>query len=368
LDKTAGVNICGSHPHYSESDGTTYNLGASFMSGLKYHVLKVPPMPEKSELIDGNNEPKAYKKASILATIPSSYSTSFSYTHSFAMTERYIIFLEQPLLVNGFKLATCTPKGKPLQECLEWCGDEPTRFHVIEKATGNQLKVKYQSEAFYHFHNINAYEDGNHIVLDVIAYNDASVLEKYELKRMRKGEWDNSCPPMARRYVLPLGDLEGAKQAENLVTLKYTDASAIKTDKGVIRMTPEQLAPPGFELPRINYKGFNGKKYRYIYGSGVFEMGYFANAICKIDLNTKKIELWRESPTAYPGEAVFVCKPGGTDEDEGVLVSLVLESDVSKPHFLLLLDAKNMKEIARATFPVKGVEIPTTIHGIFVPQ
>ena len=68
--------------------------------------------------------------------------------------------------------------------------------------------MKHQSDAFYHFHNINAYEDEEHIVLDVVAYNDATVLEKYELKRMRKGAWDSSCPPMARRYVLPLGDLE----------------------------------------------------------------------------------------------------------------------------------------------------------------
>lgn len=151
-------------------------------------------------------EARAYKKASILATIPSSYKTCFSYTHSFAITEKYIIFLEQPLLVNGFKLATCTPKGKALNECLEWHPNEPTRFHVIEKSTGNHYKLKYQSDALYHWHTINAYEDGDHIVLDVVAYDDASVIEKYFLTRMRANEWDNSCPPVPRRFVLPLGD------------------------------------------------------------------------------------------------------------------------------------------------------------------
>ena len=84
-------------------------------------------------------------------------------------------------------------------------------------------------------------------------------------------------------------------------------------------------------------------------------------------MNSKKIDLWRESETAYPGEAVFIPRPGGTDEDDGVVVSLVLESDESKPHYLLVVDAKNMKEIARAKFP-RTCEIPTTIHGIFVPH
>ena len=62
---------------------------------------------------------------------------------------------------------------------------------------------------------------------------------------------------------------------------------------------------------------------------------------------------------------MFIQKPGTTEEDEGVLLSIVLESDYNKPHFLLILDAKSFTEIARAEIPRLKGQIPPTIHGIF---
>lgn len=47
-----------------------------------------------------------------------------SYYHSYAITQNYIVFVEQPMLVNGFKLATCTPKGLPMHDCFEWHPEE----------------------------------------------------------------------------------------------------------------------------------------------------------------------------------------------------------------------------------------------------
>lgn len=149
----------------------------------------------------------------------------------------------------------------------------------------------------------------------------------------------------------------------------------------------------GFELPRINYKQCNGKPYRYVYGSGVFEKGYYANSvwnlcdlfvvdrnrvknhvvitndnvtqICKLDVKNKSALLWKESDTAFPGEALFIPRPGGS-EDEGQLLSVVIETDQSKPHFLVMIDSKTMKETARAEFSQAHVEIPPTIHGLFL--
>lgn len=44
--------------------------------------------------------------------------------------------------------------------------------------------------------------------MDVIAYDDASVLEKYHIEKLRRNEWDDSCPPIPKRFVIPLGDTE----------------------------------------------------------------------------------------------------------------------------------------------------------------
>ena len=50
----------------------------------------------------------------------------------------------------------------------------------------------------------------------------------------------------------------------------------------------------------------------------------------------------------FPSEAIFVKDPHSTDEDGGVLLSTVISSDPSDPIYLLVLDAKNLTELARA--------------------
>ena len=69
---------------------------------------------------------------------------------------------------------------------------------------------------------------------------------------------------------------------------------------------------------------------------------------------------WHE-PDCWPGEPVFVGRPGASDEDDGVLLSVVLdgERDLS---FLLVLDATDLTELARAEVPH---HIPFSFHGRF---
>ncbi len=74
---------------------------------------------------------------------------------------------------------------------------------MIEKSSG-KVVMKYYSESIFHFHHINAYEDDNHIVSDIITYDDSSILEKWSLDKMRNNEWDTNSPPIPRRYVIPL--------------------------------------------------------------------------------------------------------------------------------------------------------------------
>jgi len=87
-----------------------------------------------------------------------------------------------------------------------------------------------------------------------------------------------------------------------------------------------------------------------------------------LDVQTKEALIWRESETLYPGEAVYIPRPGSTDEDDGVVISIVLDSDESKPNFLLILDAKSFKEIARAEIYRNDAQIAATIHGVFTPD
>ena len=115
------------------------------------------------------------------------------------------------------------------------------------------------------------------------------------------------------------------------------------------------------EFPRIN-DAFDGKPYRYCYSTNVLAPTLESDVrpIYKCDLKTQEVYRWSEKG-CYPGEPIFVADPKGTKEDDGVILNIVVD-DTNKRSFLLVLDAKNLKELARVY-----VEhyIPFGLHGRF---
>ena len=268
------------------------------------------------------------------------------------------------------KLATCTPKGKSLEECLEWCPNEPTHFHVFDKRTNTLIKHQFESKGFFFFHTINAYEKDDQIVLDILNYDDHSLLETLRMKTLKVGEFNTTTKSKPTRFVLPLGDLKEMKTNENLVKLDNCESTAILNEKGVIQLIGIQLGPSGFELPTTN-PHFIGKEYNFIYGTGFLEKDFYENAMAKIDIKSNNVILYKQSSTTYPGEAVFVPTPNSddeNDEDDGIILTLVLEVDLTKNHYLAVLDAKTLKEIATIEFDRNELSVPTTLHGIWLPN
>ena len=48
----------------------------------------------------------------------------------------------------------------------------------------------------------------------------------------------------------------------------------------------------------------------------------FFNCIVRLDIKSGENQIWEEEGT-YPGEPIFVPRPGGSEEDDGVLLSVV---------------------------------------------
>lgn len=111
----------------------------------------------------------------------------------------------------------------------------------------------------------------------------------------------------------------------------------------------------------MNYRRVNGRPYRYAYGNGQARPGGFLETIQKIDLEAGGIREWRR-PGSYPGEPVFVAAPGAQAEDEGVVLSLVLDAGAERS-YLLVLDARDLGELARAEAPHA---VPFGFHGQFL--
>ncbi|XP_026098686.1 retinal Mueller cells isomerohydrolase isoform X2 [Carassius auratus] len=170
--------------------------------------------------------------------------------------------------------------------------------------------------------------------------------------------------PEVRRYVLPL-DIHREEQGKNLVSLPYTTATAVMCSDGTVWLEPEVLFSgprQAFEFPQINYKRYCGKNYTFAYGLGLNH--FVPDRICKLNVKSKETWIWQE-PDAYPSEPLFVQSPEATDEDDGVLLSIVVKPGVTqRPAFLLILNATDLTEIARAEVDVM---IPVTLHGLYKP-
>jgi Lignostilbene-alpha,beta-dioxygenase and related enzymes len=251
--------------------------------------------------------------------------------HSFGLTERFAVLAECPLVVNPPEIPL---SGRPFIENFKWKPERGTTMIVIDRRSG-EVAARSQAEPFFCFHHVNAFEEGDGLVVDLVAYEDDEIIRAFYLDRMRGG----GAYPRAelRRYRVPLTGRDASR---------------------------ETIAE-GFELPRINYRERNGRPYRYVYGSygPTGEPGAFLDRIQKGDVTDGGVLEWSENG-CYPGEPVFVPTPDATAEDDGVVLSVVLDG-ARETSFLLVLDARDLQEIARARVPHA---IPFGFHGQFLPD
>ncbi len=253
-----------------------------------------------------------------------------AYMHAFGMSGRHLILAEYPLRVNPLRMAL---SGRPFIENYVWRPEQGTRFQVFDRETG-ALRGSYETEAFFAFHHVNAFErGGSELVLDVVAYDDPGVISSLYLDQ--DGPRDMLPPTELRRYTIDLNG--GSVRWEGL--------------------------PGGqnVELPRIDYGRRNGRDYAYAYFAG-FDRSWI-DRLVKVDVREGTRSEW-SAPGCYPGEPIFVREPGSEAEDAGVLLSVVLDAEAGRS-FLLVLDAGSFEELARAEAPH---HIPFGFHGTYLRE
>jgi beta,beta-carotene 9',10'-dioxygenase len=298
------------HPHHDRDANEAINYAVNMGPRSTYRVYAT----------DADDERR------VLAKVPVSRP---AYMHSFGMTERFVILAEYPLTVNPLKLAL---GGRSFIESYEWQPERGTRFLVIDKRTG-ELHATAKADAFFCFHHVNAYEEGDEIVVDLVAFDDASVIDHLFVDRLRGG--DPGASSQLRRY---------------------------RIDPSRERAEAEVLLDRSIELPRIDYGRVNTRPYRIVYAAGQRpdREPDWLNELVKFDLESGAVASWHEDG-CYPGEPVFVGRPGREREDDGAILSVVFDSRANRS-FLLVLDAGTFAEQARAEAPH---HVPFGFHGQF---
>jgi beta,beta-carotene 9',10'-dioxygenase len=295
------------HPHMDRTTKGMLNYAARLGPRTSYRFFLLRPRSSKPEMIAKRNvrEP--------------------AYMHSFGLTERWLVLAEFPFVVNPPRLAF---SGRPYIENYRWKPELGTRFHLFDRSGGAGLGP-FETEARFGFHHVNSYEEDGEVVVDICTFPDAGIVEDLYMERLRAGK------PIATPHL---------------------ERFRISPESGTVQS--ERLIEEPIELPRINYARCNERPYQYAWGVGTG--GGWIDRIVKADVVERRAAVWSEDG-CFPGEPVFVAAPDAEAEDEGILLSVVLDGRVGNS-FLLVLDAHTLDELARAEVPH---HIPFGFHGQF---
>jgi carotenoid cleavage dioxygenase-like enzyme len=120
----------------------------------------------------------------------------------------------------------------------------------------------------------------------------------------------------------------------------------------------------GFELPQVHPGRPEAGAARWAWGAGYDEedRAHFLDRTVRLDLATGDRQVWQR-PHSVQLEPLFVPRPGGNDEDDGVLlVSTLADGDVATR--LAVLDPRRMECLAMVDMPQV---VPFGFHSAFKP-
>jgi carotenoid cleavage dioxygenase len=211
-----------------------------------------------------------------------------------------------------------------------WSEGYPARVGVMGRDSDGSDVRWFDVEPCYVYHPLNAYDDGDHIVLDVVRHPRMFLTDRHG---------PNEGAPTLDRWTV---DLTAGKVLES------------RHDER------------GQEFPRVDERVV-GRRHRFGYtvGFGPDATGAIdltANALFKHDLASGQTEVRSFGPSAGASEFVFVPSSADAAEDEGVLMGYVYDGERDTSD-LVLLDAATLETVATVELPAR---VPYGFHGSWV--
>jgi len=279
--------------------------------------------------------------------------------HDFALTEKHVVFFDLPVTFDarqavqaGVPRLLRTPARLVLSALIgrvrvpdpivaaqgrrgggggampyRWNPRYPARIGVMPRAGGATEVRWFEVEPCYVFHSMNAYDDGETVVVDVVRH-----------PKMFDTEFHGPIegPPTLERWTI---DLSAGKVRE------------------------ERVDDRAQEFPRVDER-LLGRRHRYGYAvSADLSDLSGGSALHRNDLVGRSTQSRAFGPGRMAGEFVFVESSPDAAEDDGVLMGFVYDvADATTD--LVLLDAATLEDVARVHVPFR---IPAGFHGNWCP-
>lgn len=210
-----------------------------------------------------------------------------------------------------------------------WAPERQARVGVMPReGTARDIRW-FEVQPCYVFHPLNAYDDDDRIVLDVVRHSS----------------------------VFTTGTrLFPEDQSLDRWTIDLTAG----------KVTEERLHDTRQEFPRVDER-LVGRRHRYGYAVGFCrEQDGFSrpDAILKHDLTTRRAQSVPFGPGREPGEFVFVPSTADAAEDDGVAMGFVYDRATDRSD-LMLLDGQTLETVATVHLPAR---VPHGFHGNWVPS
>ena len=240
--------------------------------------------------------------------------------HDMSLTERFVVIYDLPVVFDVE--AATSGAGFPYR----WDPDYRARVGLLDRDGGADDVRWFDVEPCYVFHPMNAYDDGDRVVLDVVRHG-----KMFDTHRLGPDEG----PPTLERWTV---DVTGDKVVE------------------------ERLDDRGQEFPRVDERVV-GRRHRYGY-AGAF-LGN-ETALVKHDLDRRTSEVRLLASAGGASEAVFVPSGPEAGEDDGWVLAVVYDPDRDTSD-LLVLNAGDFTGEPQAIVHLPQ-RVPFGFHGNWVPD
>lgn len=247
--------------------------------------------------------------------------------HDCSITERFVVVYDLPV---AFDIDSAVAGGRfP----YTWQPDRAARVGLLPRDGDVDELRWFEVEPCYVFHPLNAWDDGDRVVLDVVRHPRI-----FDVDRLGPNEG----PSMLWRWTI--------------------DRSSGKVDE-------EQLDDQAIEFPRVDDRRV-GLAHRFGWATAFAppegDVGLsHPFGVVRYDSLTGAREVVDLGPGRLPGEFVFVPRSEDSAEDDGWYMTYVQDRTTDRGE-LVLLDASAPSErpVARVHLPAR---IPMGFHGNWIP-
>jgi carotenoid cleavage dioxygenase-like enzyme len=300
------------HPHRVAATGNIYQFGLRVGAKVALDVFELP----------GRGPARLLTSIALPGVME---------VHDFFATEHHLIFVLPPLWCSSLALLA----KRSFVEALQWRPHEPTAILVVPLATPERV-VRMETTPFFFWHSVNAYEDGERIVLDFVRYADFAT---------------------TKQALDAVSDGVAAAAA-----LRDSRIERLRLDLAQRRVYAETVLDEPCEFPQVHPARHGARHTRawcagYVGGSAA--QGGF-NALLGVDLEhgaVQRIELDGNSRT---GEPTIVPRSGA--EDDAYILALVADYKVAAS-YVGVWDAASRAPLAKLWF---DQIIPPPLHGCWV--